>query len=263
MQESPTLLATARAAASAAGRMLREKWLEPRELTQKGFRDWVTDADFAAQKAITDLIQARHPDHGFLTEEDNPELPTTGPAVWIIDPVDGTSNYSRQQPNFCVSIAAAVDGHLQAGVVYDPLRDEMFSATPGRGATRNGHPIHVSPVDNLAQAIIALDWSHRPDDRQAILDTQNALAHHVRTMRAIGSAALALAWVAAGRCDAYFNRHLQPWDVAAGALLIEEASGTITGWQGQPWTYRPDAVAAITSNGHIHQQLLEQVARGA
>ena len=251
-----TFLKTAEAAARKAGALLREQWQQPRRLEKKGFRDWVTDADFASQKMMTDFIRRRHPEHGFQTEEANSELPETGDVIWLVDPVDGTTNFSRQQPNFSITLAAVAAGAVQAGVVYDPLRDEMFSAVAGRGSTLNGQEMVVSDVGALEPAVVALDWAHAPEQRQRTLDALSRFAHEVRTIRAIGSAALALAWVAAGRCDAYLNAGLEPWDVAAGALLIREAGGRISDWGGQSWTPAGERTAGLASNGRVHETLL-------
>lgn len=273
---NPTLLLqTAQEAAVQAGDFLRQQWQQPRQLTHKGFRDWVTDADVAAQKIITDLIRARFPDHGFVTEEDNPELPADGPIVWFIDPLDGTSNYSRQQPNFSVSIGAARrDWRLeigdsqppisnlqslsvQVGVIYDPLRDELFSAAAGQGSTLNGQPIHCSDVTEMIEAIVAMDWCRGPEQRQQSLAALGRFGLRIHTIRSIGSAALGLAWVAMGRFDGYLQLCLSVWDMAAGALLIQEAGGQIYDPAGQPWSLA--STGCIASNGGIHRPFLESL----
>lgn len=243
-----------------AGRFLLKKWHEPRQLTSKGFRDFVTDADIASQKLITDAIQAQFPTHGFLTEEDDQTLPTGREWLWIIDPVDGTSNYSRLLGNFSVSIAAARQTdpaggwQVQAGTVYDPVRDELFTAALGQGAWLGEKQLQVSPITNLPEAIVSLDWSHGPNSRQHTLNALNKVAVEVRTVRALGSAALAMAWVAAGRLEAYFNLHLQPWDSAAGQLLIHEAGGLVTNQQGEKWQL--EHRFSLASNQHLHPALL-------
>lgn len=259
-ESTHTLLETAEAAARKAGALLREQWQQPRRLEKKGFRDWVTDADYASQQIMIDFIQRRHPDHGFQAEEADDELPTTGDVIWLVDPVDGTTNFSRQQPNFSITLAAVAADHVQAGVVYDPIRDEMFSAAVGGGSALNGQEIAVSDVGALERSIVALDWAHAPEQRQKTLDALRRFAHEVRTIRAIGSAALALAWVAAGRLDAYLNPGLQPWDLAAGALLIQEAGGRIGDWDGRPWTSAGKMTAGLATNGRIHDRLLALIA---
>jgi myo-inositol-1(or 4)-monophosphatase len=265
-----SLLATAEEAALGAGKLLRELVTQPRQLGHKGFRDLVTDADIAAQHLITDLIQDRFPDHGFLGEEDDPGLPSTGDILWVIDPVDGTSNFSRQQPNFSVSIAAAVPAEqwgnddrlaratVQVGVVYDPMGDELFSAAAGHGCRVNGRQVRVSSVSELAPAIVALDWGHSHENRRTVLAALSRFAHEVHSIRAIGSAALALAWVAAGRLEGYVQFALGPWDAAAGSLLIHEAGGIVTTVAGQPWTMADRD--CLASNGLVHEQFRQLVA---
>ncbi len=246
------LLDAARETAVTAGNLIRQKWTQPREIKSKGFRDVVTDTDFAAQKLITDAIRAQFPDHGFLTEEDDDDLPTEGPVIWVIDPVDGTTNFSRAIPTFCVSIAAvSKNNEVLAGAIYDPMRDELFSAAKGQGATMNGRSIQTSPVDALSDAVIALDWSRSADLRQSVLDVLHQFAHQVNTIRAVGSAALALAWVGAGRVDGYVNFQLKPWDLAAASLIISEAGGTLTDLSGQRWGYSPNASGCVAGNGRV------------
>jgi myo-inositol-1(or 4)-monophosphatase len=256
------LLAVARKTAVSAGDLIHEKWQQPRQTSSKGFRDLVTDADLAAQRLITNQLQQAFPSHGFLPEEENASLPTDGDVIWVIDPVDGTTNYSRQLPVFCVSIAAAVPGiGPVVGVIYDPLRQECFSGMKGKGAWLDGRSLQVSPITELSQAIIGLDWSHNKQRRQSVLDSLLRFAHQVQTVRAFGSAALALAWVAAGRLDGYLNYNLQPWDTAAAGLLIAEAGGRLTHIDGTTsalWAEKN--LSMLGSNGRIHQQLLERLA---
>lgn len=267
------LLETARETAVRAGALVREQWTQPRHVTHKGFRDLLTDADLASQKLITDSILARFPDHGFLPEEIDSSLPTDGPVTWIIDPIDGTTNYSRQVPIFCIAIAAVSTAAMSqsaeepasrqdsargvlAGVIYDPMRDELFSAAPGQGCKLNGQPVQVSQVDKLSESVISLDWSHSRQRRQGTLDVLDRFAHRVHTVRAIGSAALGLAWLAAGRLDCYLNFNLKPWDVAAASLMIQEAGGRLTDVAGQPYHWAQRGNDCFASNGRIHQKFL-------
>lgn len=246
-----------------AGELLREKWQEPRQISEKGFRDLVTDADLASQALIVQLIQSHFPDHGFLVEEKVAGLSASGPVIWVIDPVDGTTNYSRHIPNFCISIAAvsrllpetdsnpseSSEPEILVGVIYDPMADELFHAAAGQGAFVNGTRMEVSHTADLAQAIVAVDWSHDPAQRQYTLDMIQNIAHHVQTLRAIGSAALTMAWIAAGRLDGYFNLNLKPWDVAAAQLLITEAGGALVNIHGSP--YRFGETGCIAGNGRV------------
>ncbi|MFZ0544224.1 MAG: inositol monophosphatase family protein [Candidatus Promineifilaceae bacterium] len=250
-------------AALEAGALLRRKWHEPRQISEKGFRDLVTDADFASQTLIVEIIQSHFPDHGFLVEEEDSSLAASGPIIWVIDPVDGTTNYSRQIPNFCISIAAmkrpspedpSGEPKILVGVIYNPMLDELFRAAVGQGVYLNDTKIQVSDTDDLGHAVIAIDWSHAPDQRQQTLDMIQNIAHHVETLRAVGSAALALAWIAAGRLDGYFNLNLKPWDVAAGKLLISEAGGELVNLKNHPW--RLEDHGCFAGNGRVTPELI-------
>jgi myo-inositol-1(or 4)-monophosphatase len=248
-----------RTTAVLAGHYLREQWSQPRTLTRKGFRDFVTDADTAAQTLITQHILDTYPTHGFLAEEDDADLPTTGEIIWVVDPIDGTSNYSRQLGSYCVSIAAMRHSQVVCGAIYDPQRDELFTAVSAHGAELNGEAIQVSAIDQLEQAIIALDWAHGRVQRRQSLNMIAQVGSEVRTIRAVGTAALALAWVAVGRLEAYFNVGLKPWDCAAGQLIIREAGGHVTNLAGHPWQI--DTPFCVASNGRVHESLLGQLRR--
>lgn len=250
--------------AVSAGKLAREMWSQPRQIQQKGFRDLVTDADIATQQHITNAIQSQFPDHGFLTEEEDSNLPESGPIIWIIDPIDGTTNYSRSLPEFCISIAACLpqaNGYQPlAAAIYDPMRQELFSAARHQGATRqidvaSSSTLAVSTVDNTAGAVLALDWSSSADKRTSMLELVNQLAEKSFTVRAIGTAALAMAWVAAGRVDAYLNLHLRPWDVAAALLLVQESGGTFTTLAGNPIVWDKEGMACLVSNGRLQLSL--------
>ena len=247
-----------------AGALVADKWKNsPLTLTSKGFRDVVTDADFASQKLITDRVRQTFPTHGFLSEEDDGSLPTEGDVIWVIDPIDGTSNFSRKSPLFSVSIAAATltsDPNVFnsfVGVVLDPLRNELFEAQKGKGATLNGEPIQVSSISDFSNAIIALDWPRDPQERERTLNLVSKTVHESKTMRSIGSAALALSYIACGRLDAYFNLNLQPWDVAAAGLIIEEAGGRFSNISGGVW--RIDDKSSLGTNGTIHQKFIDLI----
>jgi myo-inositol-1(or 4)-monophosphatase len=257
--ELDDLLEMARKTAVAAGTLAYEKWSQPRQIRSKGFRDIVTDADFAAQKLITDMILECYPDHGFLTEEDDSSLPTTGEILWVIDPIDGTTNYSRQLPEFSISIAAVDTSQaVLVGVIYDPIRKELFSAVRGKGAWLNDQPIHASQIDDVENALLAFDWSREPVLRAAALARLGEIGPLVHSIRAIGTAALAQAWVAAGRLDGYLNLSLKAWDVAAGGLLVQEAGGEMSDGGGRPFQWQDTSRGILATNGRIHQNLLSQ-----
>ncbi|WP_420630370.1 inositol monophosphatase family protein [Candidatus Leptofilum sp.] len=246
--------------AVSAGKLAREMWTKPREISYKGFRDLVTDADIATQKQITQTIQARFPNHGFLTEEEDSDLPEAGPIIWIIDPIDGTTNYSRKIPEFCVSVAACLpiaEGYQPiAAAIYDPMRDELFSAAQGQGATlqlgnQTPQTLQVSQVSDLSEVVFALDWSSASQTRTDALQILNRFAEKSYTVRTIGTAALAMAWVAAGRIDFYFNLHLRPWDVAAAMLLVQESGGAVAAPDGSPLVWDVNGIACVMSNGRL------------
>lgn len=231
------------AMAHTAGDILREKYAQPREIHAKGWRDFYTDADLAAQAAIVDRIRAREPQAAILAEE-NIQPPAWADCIWVIDPLDGTTNYARHIPVFSTSIALVRDGRPVLGVIYDPLRDDLFAAEIDRGATLNGQPIRVSTVDNIGEAVIALDWGRDEAARSRELAWLQRTGLQSRTIRAVGSAALGMCYLAAGWIDVYYHGALMPWDGAAGQIIIEEAGGLMLNHQRQPWTYvEPDCIA--------------------
>lgn len=241
-------------AAREAGRILMERLNEPREIRIKGKRDIVTDADLAAQEAIIRIIKSHYPEHDILSEEATQKLEGHSDHCWIIDPLDGTTNYSRRYPCFSVSIAVSFQGAVILGVAYDPLRDQLFKAQCGEGAYLNGKRIGVSERKSCGQALIGLDWAHRSRERAEVIQLVQAIAPLARTLRTCGSAVLGLCYVASGWLDAYFNTALKPWDGAAGSLIIREAGGKITDLAGHPWQL--DSPQCLASNGLIHKQLL-------
>ncbi len=250
-------------AARAAGQLLREKFDAPREIHSKGERDIVTDADFAAQQVVFDIVAAEFPHDAFISEEGTeavhaalwargeaePDL-----ALWIVDPLDGTTNYAHRQPMFAVSIGVYERGAVQLGVIYDPIRDELYAAERGQAATVNGKYISASGTRTLSEAVLGLEWARAPQARARTADLVTRMSADVTTVRCGGSAALSLCWIAAGRLDAYFHLSLSPWDVAAAALIVEEAGGRVTTPDGSPWDVHSQAYVA--SNGHLHSALL-------
>lgn len=237
-----------------AGKLVCQMRAKNVAIKSKGFRDVVTEADIAAQKLIAERVMARFPDHGFLAEEEDSELPENGPVRWCIDPIDGTYSYSRNMPTFCVSIGVMVNDGMNdipmVGVIYAPMLDELYTAIRGQGAWLNGQPIQVSGVDDLNDAAIGIDWGRTRADRGPLLRLVERHGHDVRTIRAFGSAALALAWVAAGRFDFYMNQSLKAWDVAAAMVLMEEAGGVMTATNGEPLVLT-EAANCIASNQHL------------
>lgn len=260
------LLQTAIEAAHRAGEVLLRKLPQSRQVRYKGERDIVTDADDAAQQMIAELIHERFPRHAFLGEEGthHAALDTATPT-WIVDPLDGTTNYARRFPSFCVSVGLVEAGVARVGVIFDPVRRETFYASEGKGAVlqrgRAGPaPLRVSPTLDLAEALIGLDWARDPILRGETVAALARVAAACRSVRATGSAALGLVYVAAGWLDGYYHLSLMPWDVAAGALIIREAGGALTTTNGAPWALGDQAVVA--SNGMLQAKLLQELALG-
>ncbi|HSH03137.1 MAG TPA: inositol monophosphatase [Anaerolineae bacterium] len=250
---------TAVTLAQQAGELARQKLAAPLERTSKGFRDLVTNADLAAQMLITSAIQQQYPHHAFLAEENDTTLPSTGSVHWVIDPIDGTSNFSRQLPIFCTSIAAVHNDQVVAAAIYDPMRQELFQATLGQPSLLNNQPIRVNNNTDLATSMSACDWSRDANNRTTMHKIHASLIHKVTNIRAFGSATLSLAWIAAGRLDFYFNPRLSPWDFAAAQLILTNAGGTLTTWNNDtPSLSSPCRILA--SNNHFHATLLSEFA---
>src|SRR5210317_195045 len=220
-------------AAHIAGDMMRQELHKVASIpvTRKARHDYVTEIDKASEEQIVREIKRFHPDHAILGEEGGAEGESD--HVWIIDPLDGTSNYLHGIPHFCISIALQVKGRTEFGVVYDPMRDEMFSASRGGGAHLNNTRIRVSKRNTLDTAILATAFPFRQRGMMSVYTgIFSDVFKKIEDVRRMGAAALDLSWVAAGRMDAYFEIGLKPWDVAAGALIVREAGGVVTDFDG-------------------------------
>jgi myo-inositol-1(or 4)-monophosphatase len=248
------LLETAIEAARQVGRVLLEQFGTPQEIKSKGLRDIVTEADLAAQAQAIEVIRSQYPDHDIWAEEVGQTPGGASDYCWIVDPLDGTTNYVRGFPCFSVSIALSQRGELVLGVVYDPLRDQLFRAQRGQGAYLNDDRIQVSAAGRLMDAVIGLDWAHSQELRCRTAQLVVEAAPRIGTLRSAGSAALGLCSVAAGWTDAYFHLSLQPWDVAAASVIIQEAGGSVSDLAGLPW--RPKSGGCLASNGLIHEAML-------
>ena len=253
MSNTGPMLETALEAARRAGQVIVERYPTTHTLTVKGYRDIATEVDIAAEAVILDLIRARFSDHAILSEEAGGSGIGSG-YTWVVDPLDGTTNYAHRLPVFTVSIGVLEGGQPLIGVIHDPLREQTFVAERGAGARLDGASLHVSRVARLSHAVIGLDWGHSDEVRGRTLDLLRQVAPRCATVRALGSAALALAYVAAGWLDAYFNLMMQPWDVAAGTLLVAEAGGRCTTLEGGP--HRVGVPACVATNARIHDDLL-------
>ena len=237
--------------------MIKDLYGKPHDIKQNGSIDLVTEADLAAEQAILDILHKDPHDAEFLTEESNePEnFDSTGPT-WIIDPLDGTTNFAHNFPWFGVSIAYFVDNKSLAGVIYCPMQEEFFCAGHNAGAWLNNEPINVSGVDSRQNALVATGFPYDIQERpEQIMATLQAVIPKVQGIRRPGAAALDLAYLACGRLDAFWEVGLKPWDTAAGQLLVEEAGGTISNFDGKPFSsFVPELLA---SNGLIHQEMVE------
>lgn len=247
------MLQTAIEAAHQAGRVIIERYPVERDVTIKGYRDIVTDADTAAETVILNMIRDRFPDHAILSEEAGGSKIGDG-YTWVVDPLDGTTNYARRIPVFAVSIGVLEEGEPLIGVIHDPLRGQTFVAERGGGATLNGASMRVSRVANFGHTLLGLEWGRSDERRGRALAWLRELAPRCGTVRVLGSAALGLAYVAAGWLDGYFHLALKPWDSAAGMLLVAEAGGRCTTLTGEP--YRVDSPGCLATNGLIHEELL-------
>jgi myo-inositol-1(or 4)-monophosphatase len=247
-------LAVAIEAAHTGGQILQE-WIGRFSVREKSRSNLVTEADEASQSAIVSILQKHFPDHGFLGEENLNLGGRDHECCWIIDPLDGTSNYVHGFPYYAVSIALSVQGQMEVGIIFDPNRNETFSAMDGRGAWLNGRSIQTSGETQLpfAMGVASLPVATDPEN-PAVRRFLTALTK-LQTVQRTGSAALNLASLAAGRIDAFWSTSLYPWDMAAGALLVKESGGIVTKLTGEPFdAFVPSLMAGSTAI--LHQELL-------
>jgi len=247
-------------AALAAGVVLQD-YLGKLEdaITEKGRPgDLVTDADKASEQVILEVLRRHFPQHSILAEESGKLGNQDNEFLWAIDPLDGTTNYAHQYPCFAVSIGLMIDGVPKVGVIYDPFRDELFRAAAGLGATRNRRPIQVSQTAELGKSLLVSGFAY---DRRETPDNNYAefchLTHLTQGVRRDGAAALDLAYVACGRVDGYWERGIAPWDVVAGIILVQEAGGNVTAYDGTPMKIESGRILA--TNGHLHDSLSQEL----
>jgi myo-inositol-1(or 4)-monophosphatase len=222
----------------------------------KGEVDLVTEADRRAEALIVERIRSRWPDHE-ITGEEGTRTDTGGAFRWYVDPLDGTTNFAHGYPVFCVSLALEHRGRRIAGVVYDPTRDEMFAAEKGSGASLNGRPIRVSRTAALAESLVATGFPSSKRHQDPNIHFYHRITLRTHGVRRAGSAAMDLAYTACGRFDAYWEFNLNPWDTAAGVLLVQEAGGTVTGLYDAPFEIASREVVA--SNAVLHPALLAEL----
>ncbi len=242
-----------------AGRLLAEKLNRHNQIYYKGTIDLVTEADKMSEELILGEISRRYPEHGILSEESAAKNEQAS-LRWIIDPLDGTTNYAHGFPFFCVSIALEQGGVVVLGAIYDPTRDDLFFASRARGAYLNGKKLHVSSEHDLSRSLLATGF---PYDIRVSQDNNlnffNAMAKKAQAIRRPGAAALDLAYLASGRIDGFWELKLKPWDTAAGSLLVTEAGGMISDMTGGAWHL--DSPNLLASNGLIQEQMMDVFAK--
>ncbi|HVS39487.1 MAG TPA: inositol monophosphatase family protein [Gemmataceae bacterium] len=249
--------------AARRGAAVLEEWHARFSVREKARFDLVTDADLGSQRAVRSYLQQRFPDHGFLGEEEagpKGRLSPDAPPTWIVDPLDGTTNYVHDCPLYCVSIGLMVAGELIVGAVLDPSRKELFQAAKGRGAWVNERRLRTSQAARLDEALLGTGFPPDVREHERQLDWWRYFSLHALSLRRTGSTAINLAWTAAGRFDGFwaFDNHV--WDVAGGVVLIREAGGVVTAPDGG--TYDPFSNEALASNGPLHAALLEAMRQG-
>ena len=238
-----------------AGALLMEYFHQHVKVEYKGEVDLVTVADRKSEALILQRIQARWPQHDVLGEE-GARIETGSDYRWYVDPLDGTTNFAHGFPVFCVSLGLEWKDQRIAGVIYDPTRNELFSAEKGSGAYLNGEAIHVSKVANLAESLVATGFPSHKRHKNPNIFFYHQITLRTHGVRRAGSAALDLASVACGRFDGYWEFNLNPWDTAAGVLIVEEAGGRVTDFSGGP--FQLDSRETVASNGLVHQDLLNE-----
>ena len=241
-----------------AGRLLAERFGHALEITNKSELDLVTESDLASERQIIDRIKTHYPRHAILAEESGASTPADREVQsewrWIIDPLDGTTNYAHGYPCFCVSMGLEHQGKMEIGVIYDPLRDELFTAERGAGASLNGRRMQVSATRSLSGALLCTGFPYDVRERSEFARHFANFIMNAQAVRRDGAAALDLAYVACGRFDGFWEEGLKPWDVAAGVLMVEEAGGRVSNYAGEPLNiYVPPILA---SNGLVHEQMM-------
>jgi myo-inositol-1(or 4)-monophosphatase len=239
-----------------AGRLLLEKFGRKLNVSKKGDINLVTEADLASEALIIERIRSYYPRHSILAEEAGNAVVSDGENTWkwIIDPLDGTTNFAHGYPCFCVTLALEHDGDLVIGVTFDPTRNELFSAERGGGASLNSKPIRVSETEKLSEALVVTGFPYDFKRRSNFARHLTEFLLSSRGVRRDGSAAIDMSYVACGRFDGFWEEGLNPWDMAAGVLLIEEAGGQVTGYNNSKFSiYHPPVLA---SNGLVHSQMI-------
>jgi myo-inositol-1(or 4)-monophosphatase len=238
-----------------AGQILLEKFGRKINVSKKGNTNLVTEADLASEKYIIEKIKSYYPKHSILAEESGASDERNGNAwKWIIDPLDGTTNFAHGYPCWCVTLAVEYKDEIVFGVTFDPTRDEIFAAEKGQGATLNGRKIQVSETEKLGEALLVTGFPYDATERENFARHFTEFTHKARGIRRDGSAAIDMAYVACGRFDGFWEEGLNAWDVAAGVLLIEEAGGRVSYYDDSPFSIYAPPICA--DNGLIHAEML-------
>lgn len=254
----PLFLTTAIEAVVRAGDVMMTRFGQDVRVDKKGTIDLVTEVDVAIEGMFREMIAARFPDHAVLGEELGGSATIPSGPCWVFDPIDGTTNFAHGLPIFCSSIALEIDGEGEVAAVYDPTRRELFTAERGGGAFLNGRPIRVSAAADLVNAMLVTGFPYDVHSRvDEIVGLFGAFVGRARAVRRLGSAAIDLCYVAAGRMDGFWESDLKAWDIAGGALLVSEAGGRVSGLAGEVFQSRGGSVLA--TNGHLHHAMLDVI----
>ena len=230
-----------------AGEIIRGGWDSDKQITFKGRADIVTDIDVAAEKAVLEILTGAFPDFGILAEE-SPPVAGASPYRWVVDPLDGTRNYAHSIPHFCTIVALAEGDDIIAGVVYDPVREETFTAARGQGAFLNGDRISVTETVELSRSLLSFDLGYVDEKAALAIDMLRSLWPGMYSVRMMGSAGLGVAYAASGRVDLFFHHSLSPWDIAAGLIITREAGGQIVDRQGnEAGLFSPSVICSSPS----------------